>query len=299
MKSRKFSLLFAGFALVLAYVKPAWAENIDPSNRGSQYAHGENIGWLNAEPGNDKGYGAEVAATRLTGWIWAENIGWISLSCRNTDSCAAVDYEIRNDGAGNLSGYAWSENAGWVSFSCANTGSCRSVNYGVRIDLSTGRFRGQAWGENIGWVDFDSQSQTAYMIVTSWTDSVTYIAGRVWIEFGGHPDLSVTNATITLEGTGYSTTTDADGNFLITRMLPGTYTVMITAPNMKPLRKEVTVSFGQKLDLALPQMAVLTQTDLNKAVSDAIASWDVGGDNQIGLGEAIKALQVTSGRRSE
>jgi len=42
------------------------AENIDPNNDGSQYAYGETVGWLNAEPGGDGQDGVEVAEFYLT-----------------------------------------------------------------------------------------------------------------------------------------------------------------------------------------------------------------------------------------
>jgi hypothetical protein len=48
--------------------------------------------------------------------MWAENLGWINLSCKNLSSCGTLDYGVKNDGAGNLSGYAWAENAGWIDF---------------------------------------------------------------------------------------------------------------------------------------------------------------------------------------
>jgi len=91
------------------------AENIDPNNNGSQYAWGENVGWLNAEPLGEGGPGVQVEELKLTGYIWAENIGWISLSCENTSSCSQVDYGLTNDGAGVLTGYAWGENVGWIN----------------------------------------------------------------------------------------------------------------------------------------------------------------------------------------
>lgn len=137
------------------------AENIDPYEDGSQYAYGENVGWLNFEP--NQGDGAHVSQTQLTGYVWAENIGWISLSCENTGSCSTVDYDVTNDGAGNLSGYAWGENVGWISFSCENTGSCSSVDYGVTID-EDGEFAGYAWGENIGWINFNSIALYGYNV---------------------------------------------------------------------------------------------------------------------------------------
>ena len=58
----------------------------------------------------------------VSGWMWGENIGWVSLSCRNTSSCAAASYGVVNDGLGHLSGDAWSENAGWIRFRTASSG---------------------------------------------------------------------------------------------------------------------------------------------------------------------------------
>ena len=149
-------------------IQPVFAENIDPDDDGSQYAYGENIGWLNVEPLGDGGPGVQVEDSKLTGHIWAENIGWMSLSCENTSSCASVNYGVVNDGNGNLSGYAWAENVGWISFSCDNTGNCGTVDYGVTIDSTTGVFSGKAWAENIGWVSFDSKQSTTFGVKTSW-----------------------------------------------------------------------------------------------------------------------------------
>ncbi|OGI95131.1 hypothetical protein A3A03_01770 [Candidatus Nomurabacteria bacterium RIFCSPLOWO2_01_FULL_40_18] len=53
-----------------------------------------------------------------------------------------------------LSGWAWSSNIGWISFSCANTNSCTTVNYGVNKDNSSGALNGHAWSSNIGWIKF-------------------------------------------------------------------------------------------------------------------------------------------------
>ncbi|MCK4999915.1 MAG: hypothetical protein KAS23_10275, partial [Anaerohalosphaera sp.] len=51
-----------------------YAENIDPYADGSQYAYGENVGWLNFEP--KTGASVQVTSTMLKGYVWAENIGW-------------------------------------------------------------------------------------------------------------------------------------------------------------------------------------------------------------------------------
>ena len=129
------------------------AANIDPNNDGSQYAYGENTGWVNFEP-NAPGpnVGATVSDDTVTGFIWAENIGWITLSPTTYSG-------IFNDGMGNLSGYAWAENVGWINFD-PNVPSDTN-NYGVKIN-SDGNFSGWGWGENIGWINFNSASLYGY-----------------------------------------------------------------------------------------------------------------------------------------
>ena len=107
--------------------------------------------------------------TDLSGFLWGENIGWVSLSCVDTGSCGTVDYGVTNDGAGTLAGYAWAENVGWISFSCANTSSCGTSNYGVTIDPNTGVFDGKAWAENVGWISFAPMGgAVAFGVTTAW-----------------------------------------------------------------------------------------------------------------------------------
>jgi hypothetical protein len=136
------------------------AENMDPTSNASQYAYAENVGWINAEPLDDGGPGAQVDDFELTGWMWGENTGWISLSCENTSTCHRVRYGVGNDTYGRLSGFAWAENVGWINF--APSGS------GVQIDPATGEFSGRAWGENIGWITFGSSGPVAYTVRTAW-----------------------------------------------------------------------------------------------------------------------------------
>lgn len=129
----------------------ARAENIDPDNDDSQYAYGENVGYLNFEPGGNGGSGAEVTNSAVTGYVWGENIGWINLS--------PVSGGVVNDGAGNLSGYAWGENVGWINF--------KPTGGGVTIGTD-GVFDGWAWGENIGWIHLKNAA-IPYKVKTAWT----------------------------------------------------------------------------------------------------------------------------------
>jgi uncharacterized repeat protein (TIGR01451 family) len=143
-------------------------ENIDPAGTGEQFAYAENAGWINLEPLGDGGPGVQVGDAGLSGWMWGENVGWCSLSCRGTGSCGAVDFGVTQDGRGRLAGFAWCENAGWISFSCANTASCSATPYGVFVDPGSGLVSGEAWGENVGWIAFGGSGSVPYRVVTSW-----------------------------------------------------------------------------------------------------------------------------------
>jgi hypothetical protein len=164
-------------ALLALAVAPARAENIDPDGDGHQYAWGENVGWLNAEPSEDGGNGVQVADFTLTGWMWGENIGWVSLTCDNTGTCGSTQYGVVNDGSGKLSGLAWSENAGWIDF--APTTCLPDPTCGVKIDPTTGYFSGRAWGENIGWVSFSSGAPELWTARSSWCQGTSAAPGPV------------------------------------------------------------------------------------------------------------------------
>ena len=168
------------------------AENIDPADDGAQYAWGENVGWLNAEPANCSDCGTQVNDLDLTGWIWGENIGWVSLSCVNTGTCGTASYGVANDACGNLSGYAWAENVGWINFSPSTAG--------VSIDPQTGEFSGTAWGENIGWITFADDAPVAYGVVTSW---------RRYAPTGG-PEIDLDSDAVNLT-ISWSAVDDSDG----------------------------------------------------------------------------------------
>jgi hypothetical protein len=148
----------AGLALLsaLATAVDVSAENIDPpGGPDEQYAWGENVGWVNAEPQGDGGPGVQVDDFRVTGWMWGENAGWIHLSCDEPkEICEASEFGVANNGNGKLQGWAWGENVGWVSFACDDTASCNETSYGVTIDPLTGNWGGQAWAENVGWINF-------------------------------------------------------------------------------------------------------------------------------------------------
>jgi hypothetical protein len=163
-----------------ALASPALAENMDPNADGSQWAYGENVGWINAQPLGPGGPGVQVGDFSLSGWMWGENIGWISLSCANTATCGAASYGVVNDGSGNLSGYAWSENAGWINFAPAGGG--------VSVDVATGEFTGMAWAENAGWITVGSPGpgMGPSLMKTSWCSGLSGPPGAVTLTSVSH-----------------------------------------------------------------------------------------------------------------
>jgi hypothetical protein len=176
-KHKHFVKLVLAVMILCLPVKLALAENIDPCDNGSQYAYGENVGWVNFEP-NVAGpnVGAMVTDSNVTGFVWAENIGWINLDPNDLDPSTGV----KNDGTGKLSGLAWGENVGWINFDPNISGDPN--HYGVTIDAN-GDFDGWAWGENIGWIHFSSTSPVAYKVQTSWIPTSCWDA----TECGGQP----------------------------------------------------------------------------------------------------------------
>lgn len=54
-----------------------------------------------------------------------------------------------------VSGWAWADTVGWISLNCTNiVGECDRSNYGVTIDPDMGKFSGYAWSDHVGWVSF-------------------------------------------------------------------------------------------------------------------------------------------------
>ena len=151
-------VLFLALPGLAGVVEPP-TENIDPYEDGSQYAYGENVGWLNFEP--NEGPGVTVADSNVVGYVWGANIGWINL-------WPAMYGGVVNDGTGMLSGYAWGENVGWINFNPKVAGDPN--HYGVIIDHN-GDFSGWGWGEGIGWISFSGATPVVYKVQTSWLTS--------------------------------------------------------------------------------------------------------------------------------
>ena len=234
-------------------------ENIDPDNDDSQYAYGENVGYLNFEPSGNGGPGAEVTNSAVTGYVWGENIGWINL--------IPVSYGVvANDGAGNLSGYAWGENVGWINF--APTGG------GVTIG-SDGVFDGWAWGENIGWIHLKNLA-IPYKVKTAWaplsttpvpsptptvgasptpTPTVEGLLGSISGYVVDIKDNPIESVKLRLKGPNavkvIKDITDADGYFEFTDLEAGTYVITATNKGYKSVKQTITLEEGEDREIEI------------------------------------------------
>jgi hypothetical protein len=114
------------------------------------------------------------------------------------------------------------------------------------------------------------------------------ITGRASANVAGYSDLGVRNAAVTLLGTGYSATPDTDGNFSLQNIPNGDYTLVISAPNMGTVTKNVSVT-GTSLHVTTPAMTVSSAASGVKG--------DVNGDDKLDMEDVIYIMQVLSGVR--
>jgi|GEM_PF-1060444 len=121
------------------------------------------------------------ATYNITGWVWSDGYGWISLNSSNGNS-GGGDYGVALTGS-DLSGWGWSDNVGWVCFgqtcnpdnicSDAPVGTCNGADYDVgpppggqyiaKIDPDS--FKMSGWARalilgNEGWIHLGEGSPT-------------------------------------------------------------------------------------------------------------------------------------------
>jgi hypothetical protein len=133
--------------------------NIDPVDK---WSWSENAGWTNwYDDGVASGAEIEPSGDVFSGFIWAENLGWLYLGDGVPDfgpfysNAIAADTGVNIGVGGLLSGFAWGENIGWVNF---DTLAAAGPALAAQVDLCCPgfQFSGFAWGENVGWINLDS-----------------------------------------------------------------------------------------------------------------------------------------------
>lgn len=110
----------------------------------------------------------------MSGWAWADNIGWISFNCTNEDSCATSDYGVNYDSTtGFLTGYAWANPAdgtGVASASASATTTTEQVDSVITFTYNSA-----------------SNGQTSTNGLYTWQvpDGVTKVKVQLWGAGGG------------------------------------------------------------------------------------------------------------------
>ena len=77
---------------------------------------------------------SQGSGTPITGYLWSDTTGWVSLNCSNEGTCATSNYGLAIDASGVLSGYAWSDNVGWISANTSDLSGCPSGTCNARMD---------------------------------------------------------------------------------------------------------------------------------------------------------------------
>ena len=126
----------------------------------------------------------------LQGWVWSDNLGWVSLYCPGDGTtnrgiaCGGVKYGIQmNPVSGVFSGYAWS-NAGWIRMNCAATAGYGDVNYcgaskhAVTLDVPSEIVKVPVAGNTI---DFDDPNPLTPGVASAWA----WTGSVQWMSFAG------------------------------------------------------------------------------------------------------------------
>jgi hypothetical protein len=130
---------------LIGSVACSWA--LTTINSPNQFAYGANIGWIDWR--GDINHGAVIGDYVCSGFIWAADVGWISLgngapaNQMHYGNLSANDFGVNHDGKGNLSGYAYGANIGWIHFAASGA---------PKVDLQTGKLNGFVYSANCGWI---------------------------------------------------------------------------------------------------------------------------------------------------
>ncbi|MBP6857930.1 MAG: hypothetical protein KBC11_01925 [Candidatus Pacebacteria bacterium] len=94
----------------------------------------------------------------VTGWLWSDTVGWVSLNCSNNSTCGTVSYSVMQSTDGSWTGYGWNDNIGWLDFNtgcpAGTAGTCGAQMISNSLK-GWARFTSASEGWD-GWVSFSS-----------------------------------------------------------------------------------------------------------------------------------------------
>ncbi|MBX4216065.1 hypothetical protein KW797_03895 [Candidatus Parcubacteria bacterium] len=124
----------------------------------------------------------------LLGYAWSDNVGWISLNCINTGTCAASNYKVTMSDGGDLSGYAWSDSIGWLSFTPGDLAGCPSAPCAPRLN----RYFGAGQGTIAGWM----KALSGGTLGSGGWDGFVSLSGTNGVNAGTYPNGNGSNGTL-------------------------------------------------------------------------------------------------------
>lgn len=121
--------------------------NFDPDH---SLLNVDSIGALQWSPAIE--LAASINQYYASGYIYAANIGWISLGAAPLDKLqyrnnSAEDFGVNVNSSGALRGYAYGANVGWINFEPVGN---------PRVDWISGRLAGRVWSPNLGWINLEN-----------------------------------------------------------------------------------------------------------------------------------------------
>lgn len=198
MKTFLTSILLAGsLSSALA------ASTINPANH---FAYGANSGWMDWR--GDTNNGAVIGEFICFGYLYAANVGWISLGNGSPangiryQNNSAGDFGVNHDGLGNLHGFAYGANIGWITFT--NRDATGATFAGPAVDLLTGQLSGHVYSANCGWIGLSNAQafvQTDTMPAGADSDGDGIPDAWERLRFG---NLTAANANSDADGDGLS-----------------------------------------------------------------------------------------------
>lgn len=167
----------------------------------------------------------------VVGWAWSSNVGWISLSCSNTSSCASVDYGVVLNSDGTLVGYAWSSNIGWIQFGglsgFPSVGGTVAANVYNNAGAILGWARALSYTDGWdGWISFVTSNSAVNFVGNNFVGYAwgSLVLGWIHLDAAGADGVRVEDDVVTLaaeisglniEGTTVSYNSDVTFQYVV------------------------------------------------------------------------------------
>jgi hypothetical protein len=159
--------------------------------------------------------------------------------------------------------------------------------YGKSSYTAVNLTNGQTYYFRVNCSNPSSAYSAEVSIIPNSAANIGNIFGRVSVNFSGYGNLGVRNASVFLQGTSYSASPDANGNFSLLNIPFGNYSLVVAAPNMDTVTQEISLA-ESSLPVTIPPMVVSVASCLDG---------DANVDKRLNLADVIYLLQILTGDR--